>query len=99
MEREFSAEAVRNLVFAKPPIGKRGYHQDEVDAFLDAIEDQLRARRLTPCPEPEEDEQASVPDDRIAGAAPDALGVRDPGLPLEHQPAVVRRAGSRVRFV
>jgi DivIVA domain-containing protein len=141
MEREFSAEAVRNRVFGKPPIGRRGYDEDEVDAylqviaaaldgrdrlsandvhtvvfnkppvgkrgyaeeqvdaFLDAIEDQLRARRLTPCPEPEEDEQASVPDDRIAGAAPEALAVRDPGLPCDHQPAVVRRPGSRVRFV
>jgi DivIVA domain-containing protein len=26
---------VRNATFSKLPIGKRGYHEDEVDAFLD----------------------------------------------------------------
>ena len=26
---------VHNVTFSKPPIGKRGYHEDEVDAFLD----------------------------------------------------------------
>ena len=26
---------VRNVTFNKPPIGKRGYHEDEVDTFLD----------------------------------------------------------------
>ncbi len=28
---------VRNVTFSKPPIGKRGYHEDEVDAFLDLV--------------------------------------------------------------
>jgi DivIVA domain-containing protein len=28
---------VRNVTFSKPPIGKRGYNEDEVDAFLDLI--------------------------------------------------------------
>ena len=27
---------VHNVAFSKPPIGKRGYNEDEVDAFLDA---------------------------------------------------------------
>jgi DivIVA domain-containing protein len=28
---------VRNVTFSKSPIGKRGYHEDEVDAFLDLV--------------------------------------------------------------
>ena len=29
---------VRNVAFSKPPIGKRGYNEDEVDQFLDLVE-------------------------------------------------------------
>src|ERR1700761_3779484 len=32
---------VHNVVFKKPPIGKRGYDEDEVDAFLDVVEGEL----------------------------------------------------------
>src|ERR1700761_5607303 len=32
---------VHNAAFKKPPIGKRGYDEDEVDAFLDLIEAEL----------------------------------------------------------
>ena len=32
-----TAADVRNIVFNKPSIGKRGYHEDEVDAFLDVV--------------------------------------------------------------
>jgi DivIVA domain-containing protein len=32
---------VHNVAFSKPPIGKRGYHEDEVDAFLDRVESEL----------------------------------------------------------
>ncbi len=32
---------VHNVVFKKPPIGKRGYDEEEVDAFLDIIEVEL----------------------------------------------------------
>lgn len=32
---------VRTVVFSKPPIGKRGYNEDEVDAFLDLVEAEL----------------------------------------------------------
>ena len=32
---------VHNVAFAKPPIGKRGYNEDEVDQFLDLVEDTL----------------------------------------------------------
>jgi DivIVA domain-containing protein len=30
-------DQVRNVAFAKPPLGRRGYHEDEVDAFLDRV--------------------------------------------------------------
>jgi DivIVA domain-containing protein len=32
-----SADDVRQVCFTKPPIGKRGYNEDEVDSFLDAL--------------------------------------------------------------
>ncbi|GED97424.1 hypothetical protein nbrc107697_14630 [Gordonia crocea] len=35
-------EDVHNVAFSKPPIGRRGYHEDEVDAFLDAVEEEIR---------------------------------------------------------
>jgi DivIVA domain-containing protein len=42
---------VHNVAFAKPAIGKRGYNEDEVDAFLDRVEAALQdptGRALTP---------------------------------------------------
>jgi DivIVA domain-containing protein len=35
-------EQVRDVAFSKPPIGKRGYNEDEVDAFLDLVQTALR---------------------------------------------------------
>jgi DivIVA domain-containing protein len=35
-------ELVHNVAFAKPPIGKRGYNEDQVDAFLNLVEAALR---------------------------------------------------------
>jgi DivIVA domain-containing protein len=32
---------IHNVAFSKPPIGKRGYNEDEVDAFLDLVENEL----------------------------------------------------------
>src|SRR3978361_1573678 len=32
---------VHNVAFSTPPIGKRGYNEDEVDAFLDLVEAEL----------------------------------------------------------
>ena len=32
---------VHNVAFSKPPIGTRGYNEDEVDAFLDLVETEL----------------------------------------------------------
>lgn len=33
---------VRNVAFSKPKMGKRGYSEDQVDAFLEAVEATLR---------------------------------------------------------
>jgi DivIVA domain-containing protein len=44
-------EQVRNVAFSKPPIGGRGYNEDEVDAFLDRVEAALQdptGHTLTP---------------------------------------------------
>src|SRR6516225_6402020 len=44
-------EQVHNVAFAKPPRGKRGYNEDQVDAFLELVEAALRdptRRVLTP---------------------------------------------------
>jgi DivIVA domain-containing protein len=32
---------IHNVAFKKPPIGKRGYDEEEVDAFLDEVESEL----------------------------------------------------------
>lgn len=37
-----TADDVRDVAFGKPPIGKRGYNEDEVDDFLDSVEAALR---------------------------------------------------------
>jgi DivIVA domain-containing protein len=34
---------VRNVAFSKPPIGRRGYDEEQVDAFLDQVERTLAA--------------------------------------------------------
>ncbi|MCV7234831.1 cell division protein DivIVA [Mycobacterium branderi] len=38
---------VRSVAFSKPAIGKRGYNEDEVDAFLDRVEEALRNPRAS----------------------------------------------------
>jgi DivIVA domain-containing protein len=37
-------EQVRNTAFSQPPIGNRGYNEDEVDAFLDLVEREFKHR-------------------------------------------------------
>jgi DivIVA domain-containing protein len=37
-------ENVSNVAFSRPPIGKRGYNEDEVDAFLDRVEEEMKHR-------------------------------------------------------
>lgn len=66
---------VHNVAFKKPPIGKRGYDEDEVDAFLDLVEtefarlieenNELRSRTAETPDRPvstEEDQAAPTPD-------------------------------------
>jgi DivIVA domain-containing protein len=35
-------DEVHKVAFAKPPIGQRGYDEEDVDAFLDLVEATLR---------------------------------------------------------
>jgi DivIVA domain-containing protein len=58
---------VHNVAFKKPPIGKRGYDEDEVDGFLDEIEREL-ARLI----EENNDLKAQVERLGRGGAAPQA---------------------------
>ncbi|GEE00133.1 hypothetical protein nbrc107696_05790 [Gordonia spumicola] len=40
-------EEIHDVAFSKPPFGKRGYNEDEVDAYLDLVEatvSELRTR-------------------------------------------------------
>ncbi|GAB3132991.1 hypothetical protein GCM10027289_22040 [Tsukamurella serpentis] len=37
-----SPSDVRNVTFSKPPFGRRGYSEDEVDSFLEDVEATLR---------------------------------------------------------
>src|SRR4051795_10959495 len=64
---------VHNVAFSKPPIGKRGYNEDEVDAFLDLVEAEL-ARLI----EENDDlrEQVSQLDQRLGKAHADLEGAR-----------------------
>ena len=39
--RGLTAAEVRNGAFGKPPLGKRGYNEDDVDALLDRIHAKL----------------------------------------------------------
>jgi DivIVA domain-containing protein len=77
---------VHNVAFSKPPIGKRGYNEDEVDAFLDLVEAEL-ARLI----EENEDlrEQVSQLEQRLGNAQadledarsrPPAAGMGGPGV-------------------
>ena len=63
---------VHNVAFSKPPIGKRGYNEDEVDQFLDLVEDALAQLQ-----DENEDLQAQVSDlnsQAKAGAGAGAAG-------------------------
>jgi DivIVA domain-containing protein len=69
---------VHNVAFSKPPIGKRGYNEDEVDAFLDLVEAEL-ARLI----EENEDlrEQVSQLDQRLGNAQADLEEARSRPAP------------------
>lgn len=79
---------VHNVAFKKPSIGKRGYDEDEVDAFLDLVEAELSRlieenNELTLRLSATESGQASAP------VAPEQQA---PEQPVEQQPAVVEPA-------
>ena len=77
---------VHNVAFSKPPIGKRGYNEDEVDAFLDLVEAEL-ARLI----EENDDlrEQVSQLDQRLGNAQADLeeARARPPGRHGRHPPS------------
>jgi DivIVA domain-containing protein len=67
---------VHNVAFKKPPIGKRGYDEEEVDAFLDEVEREL-ARLI------EENNELRAQVERGGRGAPIAPGGGDPRLAAE----------------
>lgn len=68
---------VHNVAFKKPPIGKRGYDEEEVDAFLDEVEREL-ARLI------EENNELRAQLERGGGGrAPAGPGGGDPRLAAE----------------
>jgi DivIVA domain-containing protein len=69
---------VHNVAFKKPPIGKRGYDEDEVDAFLDLIEAEL-ARLI----EENNDLKAQVEDMVRSGPPGPPQQLRQPPPPPE----------------
>ncbi|MEV0272992.1 MAG: DivIVA domain-containing protein [Hamadaea sp.] len=67
---------VHNVAFKKPPIGKRGYDEEEVDAFLDEVEREL-ARLI------EENNELRAQAERGGGGRPPAGPGADPRLAAE----------------
>jgi DivIVA domain-containing protein len=67
---------VHNVAFKKPPIGKRGYDEEEVDAFLDEVEREL-ARLI------EENNELRAQMERGGGRVPAGPGA-DPRLAAEN---------------
>ena len=68
---------VHNVVFKKPPIGKRGYDEDEVDAFLDVVEAEL-ARLI--------EENNELRSGSATGRTPRAVEVPEPPAPVAAPP-------------
>jgi DivIVA domain-containing protein len=74
---------VHNVAFKKPPIGKRGYDEDEVDAFLDLVEAEL-ARLI----EENNDLKAQVDDmqSKPGGPPVQAIHSAPPPVPVAPMP-------------
>src|SRR5438874_4602243 len=68
---------VHNVAFKKPPIGKRGYDEEEVDAFLDEVEREL-ARLI------EENDELRAAAERGGRPAVPVSGGGDPRLAQEN---------------
>src|SRR3954470_7104632 len=79
---------VHNVAFSKPPIGKRGYNEDEVDAFLDLVEAEL-ARLI----EENDDlrEQVSQLEQRLGNAQADLDEARSRPQPAMAPPAATQQ--------
>lgn len=83
---------VHNVAFSKPPIGKRGYNEDEVDAFLDLVE-----AELTRLVEENADlhQRVSELDQELAAARAGAGASATAAIPL-HEPETERVAQAPV---
>ena len=75
-----TAADVRNVVFSKPPMGKRGYHEDEVDAFLDVVGAELA--RLNTENNNLRDRVAQLEQRQRAGPVDTAANLRPPQPPV-----------------
>ena len=86
---------VHNVAFSKPPIGKRGYNEDEVDAFLDLVEAEL-ARLI----EENEDlrEQVSDLEQRLGNAQADLEDARSRPQPSMNGPVSPPTGDGRPRW-
>jgi DivIVA domain-containing protein len=74
---------VHSVAFSGPPVGKRGYHEDQVDAFLDVVEAEL-ARLL---------EENIALRNQVANAAQLRTGLRSRPQRARYS-ACLRRRGS-----
>jgi DivIVA domain-containing protein len=74
---------VHNVAFKKPPIGKRGYDEDEVDAFLDLIEAEL-ARLIE-----ENNDLKQQVDEMARSGGPGPGQLRQPPPPQAPEPMVM----------
>jgi DivIVA domain-containing protein len=83
---------VRQVAFSKPPLGMAGYHEDEVDAFLDLVEAAL-ARLIQDNTElraqvPQLDQRPRAMPTTTAGSGPPRLAgpvLTPPRPPVTHQ--------------
>src|SRR6195952_4852297 len=80
---------VHNVAFKKPSIGKRGYDEDEVDAFLDLVEAEL-ARLIEENNELSQRVAAGSNGEAPQSAAPAAQPVEAPTEP-EHAPVSIEK--------
>jgi DivIVA domain-containing protein len=81
---------VHNVAFKKPPIGKRGYDEDEVDAFLDLIEAEL-ARLIE-----ENNDLKQQVDDMARSGGPGPGQLRQPPAPEPMVMAPPQQAPPRI---
>lgn len=79
---------VHNVAFSKPPIGKRGYNEDEVDAFLDLVEAELA--RLVGENDDLRDQVAQL-EQRLGDAEADLEEARSQPAPAQQTQAMQRQ--------